>query len=235
MVAGARGRNLFLPGMIALVVFLAVGIYWYVREDFSSLPDYGEIPEFSLIRADGGTVTRQSLMGSVWVVDTIYTRCTETCPLQTATLVKIQREFRAAGDLRLLSISVDPAYDKPSVLKSYADRYGADRGRWYFLTGKKREIEKLVTNGLHLPFIKPQNSLVGWAAPVFRLAGGLFSPSVAYAHHGPHESPDSRRSIVHSARFVLLDRQARIRGYYHSDKLDSIEKLKKDLRIILNL
>ncbi len=232
MTSSGRDRNLLLPGVIALVVFLAVGAYWYAREDFSSLPVYGEVPGFSLTGADGETVTRENLMGSVWVADLIYTRCTDTCPVQTATLVQILKKFRAAKDFRLLSISVDPGHDKPAVLKRYADKHGADLGRWHFLTGDMEAVEKLVTKGLHLPFIKPGQPAVGWMMPPSLLAG-LFLPAPAYAHDGPHEKPKGKELIPHSSRFVLLDRKARIRGYYHSDKLESVEKLKKDLRVLL--
>lgn len=234
MNSNRRDRNLFLPGLIALVVFLAVGAYWYAREDFSSLPDYGEVPGFSLTSAGGETVTRQNLMGSVWVADLIYTRCTDTCPVQTATLVQILKKFRTAKDFRLLSISIDPVHDTPSVLQRYADKHGADLGRWYFLTGDIKAVEKLVTKGLHLPFIKPGQPAVGTVTPSSLLAG-LFLPAPAYAHDGPHGSPKGKELIPHSSRFVLLDRKAKIRGYYHSGKLESVEKLKKDLRVLLGL
>lgn len=232
MTSSGQNRNLLLPGVIALVVFLAVGAYWYAREDFSSLPVYGEVPEFSLTGASGDTVTRKNLMGSVWVADLIYTRCTDTCPIQTATLVQILKKFRTAKDFRLLSVSIDPEHDKPAVLKRYADSHGADLGRWHFLTGDMKAVEKLVTKGLHLPFIKPGNQAVGWMMPPSLLAG-LFLPAPAYAHDGPHESPKGKDLIPHSSRFVLLDRKARIRGYYHSDQLESVEKLKKDLSALL--
>jgi len=234
MASSEKNRNLLIPGVIALVVFLAVGAYWLSREEFSSLPVYGEIPEFSLIDAGGGTVTRQSLMGSVWVADLIYTRCTDTCPIQTANLVRIQREFKASKDFRLLSISIDPGHDTPPVLKRYAAKHGADLARWYFLTGPMKSVEKLVTKGLHLPFIKPGQPAVGRMLSPSLLAG-LLSPAPAYAHDGPHDNPKGENLIPHSSRFVLLDRKAQIRGYYHSDKLESGEKLKKDLAVLLGL
>jgi protein SCO1/2 len=234
MASIGRNRNLLVPGVIALVVFLAVGAYWYAREDFSSLPVYGEVPEFSLIDARGGAVTRQNLMGSVWVVNLIYTRCTDTCPIQTAHLVRFQKEFQAAKDFRLVSISIDPAHDTPAVLKRYAAAHGADLDLWYFLTGKMEAVEKLVTKGLHLPFIRPGQMAVGWM-PSPSLLAGLFLPAPAYAHDGPHEKPKGKNLVPHSSRFVLLDRKAQIRGYYHSSELESVEKLRKDLRALLGL
>ncbi len=234
MTSIGRNRNLLVPGVIALAVFLAVGAYWYAKEDFSSLPVYGKVPEFSLIDARGGAVTRQNLMGSVWVVNLIYTRCTDTCPIQTAHLVQFQKEFQASKDFRLLSISIDPVHDTPAVLKRYAAAHGADLGRWYFLTGKMEAVEKLVTKGLHLPFIRPGQPAVGWMTPPSLLAG-LFLPVPAYAHDGPHGKPKGKNLVPHSSRFVLLDRKAQIRGYYHSGQLESVEKLRKDLRALLGL
>jgi SCO1/SenC len=45
-------------------------------------------------------------------------------------------------DVRLLSITVDPAHDTPAVLNAYANQHGARSG-WYYLTGSRREVETL--------------------------------------------------------------------------------------------
>ena len=41
----------------------------------------------------------------------------------------------------LLSISFDPGYDTPDVLKEYGQQYGADFSNWQFLTGDATEIQ----------------------------------------------------------------------------------------------
>src|SRR5262245_16750707 len=74
--------------------------------------------------------------GQVVAVNFIYTRCPlpDVCPRLSAHFAAMQRKFRDT-DLMLLSVTVDPDYDTPSVLAEYASRWGADPARWQFLPG----------------------------------------------------------------------------------------------------
>ena len=75
------------------------------------------------------------------VINFIYTRCGDSCPLETARLVQVQRILgdRVGRDIFFYSISVDPVRDTPEELRAYADRYHAGPG-WLFLTGKNSDI-----------------------------------------------------------------------------------------------
>jgi protein SCO1/2 len=78
------------------------------------------------------------LRGKVVVIDFIYTRCPlpDVCPRLSANFAMLQRRFReqAAGRMMLLSVTVDPEFDTPAVLREYARRWGAG-AEWRFLTG----------------------------------------------------------------------------------------------------
>ncbi len=135
----------------------------------------------------------------------IYTNCPDTCPIQSAQMRQIQEEFQNENGLRLVSITVDPTRDTPEVLSEYAKRFGADPARWFFLTGKKEAIYNFAQAG-------------------FRLG----------ALEIPHEKrPESGATHTHSPRFVLVDREARIRGYYVSTDADAMKRLRTDLMILL--
>ena len=58
----------------------------------------------------------------------------------------------------------------------------------------------------------------------------------AHAHHPGHQEGGKTPGILisHSSRFVLIDRNFSIRGYYHSNDAESLGKLRKDLRVLLN-
>ena len=60
----------------------------------------------------------------------------------TADLVQLQRVVKNghAGDLFFVRITADLEVDAPKVLKSYAQRYGADFQNWAFLTGIEPEL-----------------------------------------------------------------------------------------------
>ncbi len=190
---------------------------------------YGQVPPFSLVERSGRRVTRDDLRGLVWVADFIYTDCTDTCPTQSLELARLQDEFAAAANLRLVSITVDPAHDTPDVLRRYAERYRAGE-RWWFLTGDRRGIYCLASEGFRLSVSDPSApapSCGAAGASGFRLAG-ILGPAPAWAHHG------SPRLFVHSARFVLVDGRARIRAYHPATDPASLTALRANLRRLID-
>ena len=114
----------------------------------SPLPDYGRLPEFSLVDQDRRPLSRSMLEGSVWIADFIFTRCAGQCPLMSAQMATLQA--RVEPPIRLLSMTVDPLHDTPEALAAYARHYGAEAGRWSFLTGNPEAIRALARDGFHL-------------------------------------------------------------------------------------
>ncbi|HWE26759.1 MAG TPA: SCO family protein, partial [Polyangia bacterium] len=90
------------------------------------------VPAFSYVDQDGQPLTRQQLLGHVWIADFIYTQCRSACPLLTARMVMLQRQL-ARYDVRFVSFSVDPAHDTPAALKDYAHKWHGDESRWRLL------------------------------------------------------------------------------------------------------
>ena len=167
------------------------------------LNQYGSVPDFSLTERNGSAVGLAQLRGKIWIADFIYTTCPDTCPLQTAMMAKLQEEYSGKPAVMLVSISVDPERDTPQVLSQYADRHRADATRWYFLTGQRNRIMQLIQQGFHLAVS---------AAPADTDSGGM---------------------IPHSPRFVLIDKEGRIRGYYDSRELEAFVRLKNDIETLL--
>lgn len=136
---------------IALVlapVVIVMGINALVRRQ-AAPGDFGAAPDFALTERGGQAVTRADLRGKVWVANFIFTRCGGPCPLLSEKMAGLQKRL-ADPDLRLVSFSVDPAYDTPEVLKAYAGRYGADPHRWWFLTGETEPVYAVIRDGFHL-------------------------------------------------------------------------------------
>jgi protein SCO1/2 len=104
----------------------------------------GSVPDFSLVDQDGRTVTLAGLRGSVIAVTFIYSRCPlpDYCPLVVANLAQVRDRYRdrLGRDLVLLTVSFDPKYDTPEVLRTYAARYGGNIPGWHFLTGSPYAI-----------------------------------------------------------------------------------------------
>jgi protein SCO1/2 len=101
-------------------------------------------PNIPLTTQEGKTVRLYDdlLKDKKVVINFIYTRCGDSCPLETARLAQVQRILgdRMGRDIFFYSFSVDPVRDTPEELKAYADKYHAGPG-WLFLTGKKADIE----------------------------------------------------------------------------------------------
>jgi cytochrome oxidase Cu insertion factor (SCO1/SenC/PrrC family) len=167
------------------------------------LNKYGAVPEFSLVERSGKKVGRADLHGQVWIADFIYTTCQDTCPMQSAAMSRLQEKWADKPNLKLVSFSVDPERDTPAVLTQYADRFKADNNRWLFLTGDKNQMTELVQGG-------------------FRLSAVALTD-------GQNQEP----VIMHSPRFVLVDRNSEIRGYYDSRDSAALERLNSDIAALI--
>jgi protein SCO1 len=110
-----------------------------------------EVPDFALVNQDGKRITLRQYGGRMIVVTFIYTRCPlpDYCPLMTDNFAEIEKSIKSDPELysktHLLSISVDPEYDKPKVLRDYAVAHGADAAHWDFASGTKDEVKKVAT------------------------------------------------------------------------------------------
>ena len=103
-------------------------------------------PNILLQTQDGKSVRFYDdlVKGKTVLVNFIYTSCQQSCSPTTANLARVHKLLgdRAGRDLIFLSISLDPAVDRPKILKEYAGRFGQFSG-WHFLTGTESEIEQL--------------------------------------------------------------------------------------------
>ncbi|MFL6337117.1 MAG: SCO family protein [Pyrinomonadaceae bacterium] len=106
------------------------------------------IPDVELVDQDGRAVHFYTdlVKGKVVAVNFIFTTCTTICPPLGATFARVQRELgeRAGRDVRLISISVDPATDTPERLKAWGAKFHAAEG-WTLLTGRKPQVDELLS------------------------------------------------------------------------------------------
>ncbi len=100
-----------------------------------------KVPDFQLVDQRGRLVRLSEFLGRVVAIDFLYTRCPlpDVCPRLAANFSLLQRHF-SGKDLILLSITVDPDYDTPSVLAEYAKRWAANDSMWRFLTGDVAKV-----------------------------------------------------------------------------------------------
>lgn len=113
------------------------------------LREGGAVPPFSLVTETGRSFTAEDLRGRLTVLTFIFTRCPvpEYCPALALKFSELQRgilgDSRLAARVRLVSITLDPEFDRPSVLKSYGEAVGANPEVWGFATGETAEVATL--------------------------------------------------------------------------------------------
>jgi protein SCO1/2 len=108
-----------------------------------------EIPDFQLVNQDGKRIRTREYRGNALLITFIYTRCPlpDYCPLMTSNFSEIQAALRSRPDLynrtKLLSITVDPEYDRPAVLRNYGSRHTEGFNHWEFAGGAAAEIKAI--------------------------------------------------------------------------------------------
>jgi protein SCO1/2 len=117
------------------------------REAFREVGE--KAPEFVLFDQEGRAVDSARFRGRQVMLNFIYSRCpiANMCPLSTSKMKEAQRLARAAGigTIEFVSVTLDPAYDTPGVLKDYAKDRGIDTSNFSFLTGPEGAIRDLLT------------------------------------------------------------------------------------------
>ncbi|MBY0496675.1 MAG: SCO family protein [Cyanobacteria bacterium] len=163
------------------------------------------LPDTPLTDQDGRSISLQDFRGSALAVSFIYTRCPlpQFCPLIDRRFSEVQNHAVddpvLRGRLKLLSISFDPAFDQPAVLRVHARKLGANPTVWLFATADEAAVDRLaatfginvirekdgtITHNLRTAVINPAGRIVSildnntWTAPdlVTALKNALTAP-----------------------------------------------------------
>ena len=126
-----------------------------LREDTHNLGkeayrEIGEkVPTFALYDQDGRVVQSARFVGKQILLNFIFTRCPDQtkCPAATLKMMAVQKLAAESGvkNLELISVTLDPAFDSPGVLRGYAEARGIDTKNFSFLTGPDSAVKDLLT------------------------------------------------------------------------------------------
>lgn len=168
------------------------------------------IPNFSLLNQDSVFISNSDLRGKVYVADFFFTTCPSICKTMTTNMVELQKLMQGNTDFRILSHSVNPEFDTPSVLKAYADKMNANTINWDFVTGSKDDIYSL---GLKGYFAEAEES---------ELAPGGFL-------HTENFVLVDREGYIRSRR----DENGNIKAVYDGTNIEDVKLLFKDIKKLL--
>lgn len=167
------------------------------------LPVMKDAPAFKLQSQRGETFASDDLRGKVYIANFIFTRCEVVCPITTAKMRDVQKRLGPDTPIQLVSFSVDPQYDTPPRLRKYAARFGADLRNWTFLRGTRPDMKRIVMKG-------------------FNIGMGIIGIK---DDSNTDTTKIDQKDMVHGAKFVLVDKDGQIRGYYNLNTDDDIVQL----------
>lgn len=183
-------RSLLFHALFIGVLAVLLGVLLYLNMSSTRVDDmppaFGQVPGFTLTDQDGEAFTETDLRGKYTVANFIFTRCPGPCAALSRQFSEFQKAIADSDDIQLLTVSVDPEFDQPEVLRDYAQSYRAEPGRWQFVTGEKRPVYELIQDGFKV---------------------------TARENTDPEAALENL--FIHTTKIVLIDPQGRIRGYYN--------------------
>jgi protein SCO1 len=203
--------------LLGLVVIITQSAAIDPSSSADAVGDFGLAPNWTLTDQLERPVSSKLIGGRIVLADFIYTHCTDICPQLSLNMQAVQERLLAEGllghEVQLLSFTTDPARDTPDVLRAYAARHKADPDAWRFLTGPEATLVPLIVEG-------------------FRLGVQALPP----ATEGSDDSLTSTANtanyeVMHTGRFVLIDRQGHIRAYFDGQAFepDRVIRVIRDL------
>ena len=213
MLCGVRGIRYWL---LAVALALALAAASCGTEEAEELPEYFEVPAFTLTDQLGREFSSTSLDGKVMLANFVFINCIQLCPVLTPRLAEVQELLDGDGLLGsrvvLLSITVDPEQDTSEALREYADDYGVDHESWRFLTGSPEDVREVITDGLKLGYNRVDQS-----------NRHVHDDGTIHIHE---------YNVLHSTRMVLADPDGVVRALYNAEEWD-VERVVADIETLL--
>ena len=162
---------------------------------------YHQIPNFEFINQDSSNITQQDYEGKIYVADFFFTTCPTICPKMKTQMLRIYEKFKDNPKVGILSHTIDPRHDTPTVLREFMNNLNIKSKMWQMVTGDKAKIYEI----------------------------GQKSYMVSAT-----DDPTQLGGIIHSGAFVLVDKNRHIRGIYDGTEPEKVDKLMKDMEVLLN-
>lgn len=176
----------------------------------ADLVEIGPIPEFQLTDQNNKKITNKEYLGKVFVLEFFFSTCPTICPKMNQSMLELQDQFYGNPNFGLASITINPEYDTPEVLKNHANTLGVKHYNWHFLTGDKKYIYNLANTGFNL-----------YAGENNKAAGG-------FEHSGLFALIDKNGKIR-----CRKDKQGNPILYYDGLETEGVKAIKEDIQKLL--
>lgn len=116
------------------------------RREYLREGDY--VPNFAMIDQHGDFLQIRELRGKAFVLNFIFTRCkvATMCPAATKRMAKLQDAAREANleNLHFVTVTFDPEFDSPGILRTYGKNYGLENENFHWLTANQELVDDLL-------------------------------------------------------------------------------------------
>lgn len=163
------------------------------------------IGNFSFKNQNNKTITQDEVKGKVFVAEYFFTTCGTICPKMNQQMQRVQKAFKGNKNVKILSFTVNAKTDTVEQMKRYAEQHQADDNQWHFLTGKQENLYSLARKSFFV--LKPSEA---------------------------ENQGDVGSDFIHTNNFVLVDKKMRIRGYYDGTSIKEVDRLIRDVDLLLN-
>jgi protein SCO1/2 len=141
---------LTVPALIVILIHRGKNHYidlpYYGNKIAKSKGDtlYHSVPPFSFINQDSANFNSSSLKGKIYVAQFFFTSCQSICPIMTTKVKTVFDHYKIKKDFNVVSFSIDPAIDRPSILLDYRKKFKILEENWIHLTGNRDSIYALM-------------------------------------------------------------------------------------------
>lgn len=185
-------------------LFLIIILLWSCKEKFPVIEEFGRT-QHSLVNQDNQNVVFPDFVKSkIVVINYIFTNCPDICPLSTNNMRLIQERIKKENikNVQFISLSFDPEFDTPDVLKKFADIRNLNLSNWVFLTGEKSVTDSIIKKVGVLAVLNDST--------IFKNGRKIFY-------------------YVHTDRIQLIDADGRIRKNYKGSTIN-VNEIVADIR-----
>jgi len=142
-------KRVLIP-IVILVTGVLVVLWPRLVVERTPLPTLWDAPSFDLIDSHAQPFSSSQLQGKIWVIDFFFTTCAGPCPAMAQNMSSLYRAYEDESRVRFVSVTVNPEYDSPDILRKYAARLKVDPDKWHFLTGEAEAIHELSLKGFKM-------------------------------------------------------------------------------------
>ncbi len=146
---GRSFKRILVPLTVNVVCLALIALFVVEKAEAerTNVPVLSAVPEFQFVERSGQPFGLEELKGKVNIVEFFFTSCRGPCPMMNAIYSELYREFAGSPQLRLVSITVDPATDTLATLREYANRFNVTDDRWVFIRGEMEQVVWLAEKG----------------------------------------------------------------------------------------